>query len=128
MGLSTSFIVLIIVFAAVFGMFQYTTTLNQLAGTVGFNTSTGQLGGGGNLWNNALLLLAGGAIVAVTLIFPNPYTLFAAITGLMLAFVSMVFDFMEITEFPVEIKVLIVFIFGIVGVFGAIWFLKGGEA
>lgn len=133
MGLWVNMLAFMFIAAGVFGILGFNSPLTEgVAAIIGVTTQGSQIGtltGGGTLWMAIYVLFSIGAIVIGTVVFPNPYVLFAGVglifLGLVPTFVS--FFTTALNGAPSGVILLIALVFGGTGIMAVLSFIKGGE-
>lgn len=144
MGLGTKIVIIMICIAFFFsvaprtcGPLEVGPCYLDASSTSSFNATanaTSVNGGSGAFYLNSFQLLTGaGAVVAIagSILFPNPYLLFAAITLFLLTFVTIPYDILTNPSLGLSLNdpliQLMTLIFGFLMVIAALTFFKGNE-
>ena len=127
MGLGTNVIVLLMVTAYILSLAGYpcaATTI--LSGFLDGNLSAGNILGNG--LTTLLTIAVPVGIIATLVTFPNPYAIFAGITGILLTFFTFPYSIFSEPSMPSEIKILVGGTFAMIYLLALIsWFKGGGE-
>lgn len=116
--------IIVITFCMSFAIYMGTGEGTLFTQMVGLSTA------GGTLYTEFLILLGVGVVTSLVVglfSFPNPYAIFSGITVLILGFFTLPIDLLTSTTLPLQIKLFVGGVFGIMYILSVLGWFHGGQ-
>lgn len=134
MALGQNMLLIFVALGLILTIAGYGTNSQGLSQVFGINTTIDEANGsqagsvsGGLLNDNFKILLIGGGILAGSILFPNPYLIFAGLATMLIGLAPLTYDMIVSLSLPLPAQLIIGGFVGASFVLTVIAFLKGGE-